>query len=146
MRHSLMKLGPSFLGIAAILACGSDSTSPSAGAAAGSYSAFEFVTTGSSGQTNQLLIGSTLQINLAANGTTTGHLHLAASGANPALDADMAGTWTQNGSIVDFTQAADTFVKDMLFTLQPVGTGVWDLVGDGSFSGTAVHLNLRHGP
>ena len=145
MRQSHMRIGPILLGIAALVGCGGDSTAPSQSAAAGSYSAFQFVTTGSSGQTNQLLIGSTVEITLASNGTTTGHLHLAASGSQPVFDADLAGTWSQTGDVIDFTQAVDNFLNDLLFTIQPIANGVWDLVADGSFSGTAVRLTLRHG-
>ncbi len=140
-----MRIGPILLGFAAMVACGSDSTSPSQSAAAGSYSAFEFVTTGSSGITNQLVIGSTVQITLASNGTTTGHLHLAASGSQQAFDADLAGTWSQTGNVIDFTESVDNFVNNMLFTIQPIAIGVWDLVGDATFSGTRVQLTLRHG-
>ncbi|HMI56095.1 MAG TPA: hypothetical protein VK494_07910, partial [Gemmatimonadaceae bacterium] len=107
-----MKIGSVFLA-AAMFACGGDSTSPTESIPVGSYTAFEFTTTGASGSTNQLLIGSTLQITLAANGTTSGHLHLAAQGGEPAFDRDMAGTWTRTGNTVDFAQSADTFVDDM---------------------------------
>ena len=145
MKQPFTRTRPIFLGIAAIVACGGGSTSPSQYAAAGSYSAFQFVTTGSSGQTNQLLIGSSVQIVLAPNGTTTGHLHLAASGSQPAFDADLAGTWSQSGNVIDFTEAVDNFVNAMLFTIEPIASGVWDLVGEGTFSGTQVQLRLRHG-
>jgi hypothetical protein len=130
---------------AGLIACGSDSTAP-AELPVGSYTAIEFVTTGSSGQTNQLVIGGSLQMTLAANGTTSGHLHMAASGSNPVFDADMAGTWTMSGNVVDFSQSADTFVRNMHFTLQPIATDTWDLVGDQAFSGTRIQLTLRHTP
>ena len=83
-------------------------------------------------------------MNLASNGTTSGHLHIAASGAQPVLDADMAGTWTQNGDTIDFTQTADTFVRDMSFTIQRISTSVWALVGDQVFAGTRINLTLAH--
>ncbi|PYO07505.1 MAG: hypothetical protein DMD30_10825 [Gemmatimonadetes bacterium] len=98
MRQPLKRVSPFSFLVAALLACGGDSTGP-AQPPVGDYTAFQFVTTGGSGSTNQLLIGSTLQISLAANGTTSGHLHLAASGGNPPLDADMAGTWTITGNL-----------------------------------------------
>jgi hypothetical protein len=145
MMQVAMKIGPLFLA-AGMLACGSDSTSPTESMPVGSYTAFEFVTTGSSGQTDQLLIGSTLEITLSAAGTTSGHLHMAAQGGQAAFDADMAGTWTRTGNTVDFTQNADTFVNDMIFTIQPVAADVWDLEGDQAFSGTLIQLTLRHGP
>jgi hypothetical protein len=141
MKGSLMRLSPFFLVATAMMACGgSDSTSPS-GNVAGSYTATQFVTTGSSGQTNQLLAGSTLVINLAGNGTTTGHLHLAAQGGNPVLDFDMTGTWSQTGTTVNFSQTADTFVRNIPFTVVANGSK-WALEGTGSFSGTAVQITL----
>ena len=132
-------------GVAGLLACGGDSTSPQS-AISGSYSAYTWTTTGASGQTNQLVNGSTLQINLAANGTTTGHMHIAASGGNPAFDADMAGTWTQTGNSVGFTLADDSFMNDMVFEIQPFAANVWDLVGQDTFDQTLIRLTLRHGP
>jgi len=141
MKGSLMRISPFFLVATAMMACGgSDSTSPS-GNVAGSYTATQFVTTGSSGQTNQILAGSTLVINLAGNGTTTGHLHLAAQGGNPVLDFDMTGTWSQTGTTVNFSQTADTFVRNIPFTVVANGSK-WALEGTGSFSGTAVQITL----
>lgn len=130
--------------LAATTACGSDSTSPQS-PLVGSYTAFQWVTTGGSGQTNQLNIGSTLQITLNADGSTSGHMHQAASNGAPAADFDMAGTWAENNNMVNFTQSADTFVRNMIFAVQPIATGVVDLVGDQVFSGTRVQLTLRHG-
>ena len=142
MKHSLMKTAPILLGIAAVLACG-DSTSPGS-TPVGSYTAIIFVTSDVNGPTNQLALGGTLQINLAANGTTSGHLHAAASGAQPVFDADMAGTWTQNGEVIDFSQTADTFVNDMPFTIQRISTSVSALVGDKVFLGTRINVTLAH--
>ena len=130
--------------VAILAGCGSESTAPQSGLV-GSYTAFQWVTTGGSGQTNQLTIGSTLQITLSANGSTSGHMHLAASNGVPAADIDLAGTWTTQNNTVDFTQVADNFLRDMVFTIQPIATGVWDLIGDQVFSGTRVQLTLRHG-
>lgn len=127
---------------ALLLACGG-SDEPSSSAYAGSYVATSWTTTGNSGHQDQLLAGSTLQITLAPNGTTTGHLHVAASGANPVFDADMAGTWAVSGNvIVDFTQAADTFVKNMLFTVGSNIQGIITLTGDQTFSGTRIEIIL----
>jgi len=142
MKRSLTKMVAGLVTAAALLACGSDKTGPALNAA-GSYTAFEFVTTGGSGMTNQLAIGSTLNLVLSSNGTTSGHLHLAASGGNPAFDADMTGTWTQDGMTVEISQPADTFVRDMPLTMTANGGATWDLVGDKTFSGTRIQLTLR---
>ena len=128
---------------ALFLACGGDSTSPAPDIAVGNYTAVSFVTTGNSGQRNEILAGSTLVLNLNANGTTSGHLHFAASGGSPALDADMAGTWTRVGTTVEFNQTADTFVRDMQFELTPGLADGWDLVGDAGFSGTRIQITLK---
>lgn len=129
--------------MAAAAACGGDSTSPPDNTAAGSYTAVSFVTSGSSGQTNQIAAGSTLQIVLAPDGSTSGHLHMPASSSNPAIDADMTGSWTQSGDVVTFTQSADTFIRNMAFTLSFDPANGWTLVGDQTFSGTNIKITLK---
>jgi hypothetical protein len=129
---------------ALLLACGG-SDEPSSSAYAGSYVATSWTTTGNSGHQDQLLAGSTLQITLNPNGTTTGHLHVAASGANPVFDADMGGTWTVNANVIEFTQAADTFVRNMIFTVGSNIQGIITLTGDKTFSGTQIQITLTRG-
>jgi hypothetical protein len=131
------------IGLPSLLLACEDSTSPPENSAAGNYTAIYFVTTGGSGQRNEIQAGSTLVLNLNANGTTSGHLHFAASTGSPAFDADMAGTWTQSGTTVDISQSADTFVRDMPFELTPDPIGGWDLVGDQVFSDTRIQITLR---
>ena len=84
-------------------------------------------------------------MNLNSNGTTSGHLHVAANGTTPVVDADMAGTWTLNGDVVTFTQAADTFVRNMPFTVQRAGRNVVGMAGDLIFSGTRINVTLAPG-
>ena len=141
MKQSVIRTGPILLGIAAIVACGGGGSTAPTSVLVGSYNAIQFVTTGSSGQTNQILAGSTLSINLMPNGTTTGHLHMVASGGNSALDADMAGTWTQTGNSVTFSQAADSFVRNMTWAVAAAGSS-WQLLGDQVFSGTEIKVTL----
>jgi hypothetical protein len=129
------------LAFAVSAACG-DSNAPRGGPV-GDYTAIQFVTTGSSGQRDELAAGSTLNLNLASNGTTSGHLHVAASASNPELDADMTGTWREDGNVVTVSQAADTFVKDMPFTLSNDPVNGWILVGDKSFNSVRIQLTLR---
>ncbi len=130
---------------AIVLACGG-SDEPSTTPIAGTYVATFFQTTGSSGQRDEIAAGSTLTITLAANGTTTGHLHVAASGGNPALDADMAGTWTATENhVVTFTQSADTFVRNMPFTWGSDIQGISILSGDKVFSSTRIEVTLTRG-
>jgi len=124
-------------------ACGSDTTTEPPNALVGSYTATQWETTGGSpsGQTNQLLAGSYLHITLASDGTTSGQLHVAASGSNPAVDADMAGTWSESNDKVTLSQSADTFVRNLTFTVVPNGTK-WSLTADQVFSGTRIQITL----
>jgi len=126
----------------AAFACGGYSTSPT-NSAAGNYTAISFVTSGNSGQTDQLANGGSLLLNLASGGSTSGHLHMAASASNPAVDADMAGTWSQNGDVVTISQSADTFVRDMPFTLTLDPAYGWTLVGNKDFNGTNINITLK---
>jgi hypothetical protein len=142
MNQAFMKVGAGIFAVTALVACGSDSTAPGINAA-GSYTATTFMTTGPSGQNDQLLSGSTVHITLADNGKTSGQLHIPASASNPTVDADLTGTWTQHGMTVRFSiPAVDTFINDMPFTLTANGPSAWDLVGDMGFSGTRVQLTL----
>ena len=126
---------------AGLLGCGSDKMTSPPLSLAGNYVATEWVTTGSSGQTNQLLGGSGLGLALQEDGTVTGDLHLAASGGNPAVDYDMAGTWTKSGNTLTFTQAADTFVRDMTFNIVPNGTR-WSLTADQVIGSTRIQITI----
>jgi hypothetical protein len=144
LEHQLKTLLMVSLALASA-ACGGDSTSPPS-AIVGTYTAIQWQTTGNSGSTNQLVIGSTLQISLSADGSTSGHMHVAASNGQPATDFDLAGHWTASGSTVDFTQVEDNFLADMIFTLDPISNDAWDLVGDASFPGSRVELRLRRTP
>jgi len=141
MKQSVKRTGPILLGIAAIVACGGGGSTAPTSVLVGSYNAVQFVTTGSSGQTNQILAGSTLSINLNSNGSTTGHLHVAASGGNSAFEADMAGTWTRTGNSVTFSQVADSFVRNMTWAVTAAGSS-WELVGDQVFSGVRTQVTL----
>jgi hypothetical protein len=129
------------LALAVSAAACSDSNAPT-GVPAGSYTAISFLTSGTSGQRNELSAGSALTLNLASNGTTSGHLHFAASASNPVFDADMAGTWRADGSVVTISQTADTFVRNMPFTFSFDPANGWILVGDQTFSGTRIQVTL----
>lgn len=128
-----------------LVSCG-DSTSPSGLSPAGSYHAAVFVTTRTTGQRDEIQAGSTLNIILAENGITSGHLHVSGTGGGPPFDADLGGTWTRNGDVVDFIQPVDTFVDDMLFTFALGANGYFTLTGDQVFTGTRIQIVLTQGP
>ena len=141
MNQRALRLGAVLI-ITVVLGCGGDKTTTSPPLSiVGSYMATQWVTTGTSGQTNQLLAGSTLNLNLASDGSTSGHLHVAASGNNPALDQDMAGTWSQSNDKVTISQSADTFVRDLTFNVVPNGNA-WSLSTDQVVNGTRIQLTL----
>jgi hypothetical protein len=141
MKNFATRIAPILLAAAAATHCGGDSTAPQ-DVMVGTYEAVQFVTTtGSASPVNQLAAGSRLHIQLAADGTVTGHLHIAASGSDPAFDADMAGTWSKSGNTVTFSQGADTFVRNMDFATI-ANADVFDLKGDQVFSGTRIQLTL----
>jgi hypothetical protein len=126
-----------------LTACGGDSTSPSTDPPAGNYNAIQFVTTGSSGQRDELMAGGSLQLELDPDHTTSGHLHVAASSNGPVFDADMAGTWTVTGNVVTVSQPADTFVRNMPFTLELDPVNGYVLLGDKTFSSTRIQITLK---
>ena len=138
---SFIKVAPMLVGVAAMVGC-NGITSLAKRGPVGAYTAIILVTTENSVATNELANGWSFTINLADDGTTSGHLHRAASGSNPAFDADMAGTWTQYGNTVEFTQAAETFVRGMPFTIESLTDRIWWLVGDDVFGTTRVNVRL----
>ena len=102
-----------------------------------------WVTTGGTGQTSELQAGSTLLLTLHANGLTSGHLHIAATTSRPVFDADMSGTWTQNGSTISISQSVDTFVQHTSFEMSPDPVNGWDLAGTTNFAGAQIQIILK---
>lgn len=125
-----------------LAACGGDgtATSPPASSVVGQYSAMTFRTTDAGTVTDQLALGASLAIDLAQDGTTSGRLFVPGGGDTPGtdLDADLAGTWARVNNTIRFTQNADTFVRDMAFTI-----GTDELLGSATFGGVLVEVVLR---
>lgn len=123
-------------GLLCLSACDGIPTSPEELAA--QYSATTFTVLQNGTTSNVLASGGSLVITLAADGTTTGQLSIPASvnGGTP-LNASMAGTFTLATGIVDFHQSADTFVRDMPFTVSKK-----TLSGNRTFSGATVDVVL----
>jgi hypothetical protein len=115
MRSSTLR-GPSLALTIALTACGDD-FSPTVENVAGSYSASTFTYRTDAGTTDLLAAGAVVSIDLAEDGTTTGEIFVEDGGEGGGdLEADLAGTWTLEGSTVTFDQAADTFIRDLEFT------------------------------
>ena len=120
------------------LACDGDPFAPTVSNVTGSYTATTFTTTSGGVTTDHLADGASFTITLRADGTTTGRLFIPGGDEGGGdLDADMAGTWTLTGSTVEFTQTADTFVRDMPFTASRNRLG-----GIATFSGTTIRVTL----
>jgi hypothetical protein len=119
-----------------VAACGDDGLSPAD--LAGSYVATVFaVTPAGQSAVDVLAAGGSLTITLSASGSTTGSLVVPASVPGGPLTASMAGTFSLNGTTVTFTQAADTFVRNM-----PMTASGSTLTATQSFGGDTVQLTL----
>ena len=123
----------------ALGSCGGEDTfSPTMEAVAGSYTASSLTLVSSVGTTDLLALGSTVDITLAANGTTSGRLFVPGGDDDGGdLDVDLAGTWALSGSNVTFNQTGDSFIRDVEFTAGPD-----QLNGEGEFSGAIIRLVL----
>jgi hypothetical protein len=89
--------------------------------------------------TDWLAEGAKFTIDLAGDGSTTGHLFIPGIEEDGSdLDADLAGTWTLKGDTVRFTHEADTFVRDMPFLVKE-----GKLEGDHTFDGTRIQIVLE---
>ena len=123
-----------------LIGCSDDPVTPiTAASLAGTSNATTFtVTPPGQALINVLSAGGSLTITLNADGSTTGTLFVpaAASGSGD-VTASMVGTFTISGSTVEFTQADDTFVRDMTFTVS--GN---TLSGNETFSGAVVVVVL----
>jgi hypothetical protein len=119
---------------AVLLAACSDSTAPTMRSVAGSYSATSFTVTESGGTTNILAAGGSITLTLTAAGVTSGRLFVP-GGAEDGGDFDEAltGTWTLQDSTVTLEHDADTFLRDMTFTVRGQ-----QLVGEETFSDVTV--------
>lgn len=122
-----------------LLACGGGdgATDPPAESIAGSYAATNFKVMDSGATIDVLAQGGSLSITLTSQNATTGRLFVPGGGEGGVdLDADLVGTWTLSVGTLRFTQAADTFMRDIAFTVKgqtlvsqdTAGGAVFDIV------------------
>ncbi|HEX7942357.1 MAG TPA: hypothetical protein VF488_11165 [Gemmatimonadaceae bacterium] len=116
-RHRVRLLALVTLASALMSGCGSDSpTQPSS--LAGTYVATVFTVTPTGQSTIDVLAaGGSLSVTIASDNTASGSLSIPASVAGTPFNASMAGTVVQSGSTAKFQQTADTFVRDLTFTI-----------------------------
>jgi hypothetical protein len=104
----------------------------------GSYKATVFqVTPAGQPMIDVLAKGGTLSMVIAADNSTTGSLSLPPSILGSPFSATLTGTAVQTGNTVKFQQTADTFIRDLTFTVngaaleaknQTAGVGVFTVV------------------
>ncbi|NIR46649.1 MAG: hypothetical protein GWN99_19775 [Gemmatimonadetes bacterium] len=108
-------------------------SAPAIDEVAGAYSATTF-TVRNGGTTDVLAGGGSIDLVLNADGTTTGRLFVPdLFGPGTGIDADLAGSWHFYGPRLELNHAADTFLRDMIFS---VGSGRFS--GEEEFSGVTI--------
>jgi hypothetical protein len=86
--------------------------------AAGTYTATTFMVQENGGTTDILADGGLITVILNADGTTAGRIFVPGGGEGGGdFDEDLAGTWTLAGTMVTLDHTADTFLRDMAFTV-----------------------------
>jgi hypothetical protein len=97
--------------------CGSD-TPNQPSSIAGAYTATVFRVTPTGQPTVDVLAqGGSLSVTIASDNTASGSLSLPASITGTPFTASMTGTVVQTSATVRFEQTADTFVRDLTFTV-----------------------------
>lgn len=102
-------------------------------AGSNSYGAISFTTTLDGKTTDWLAQGAVIQISLALDGSTTGHILVpGVYGDGSDFDEDLAGSWSLDGSTATLSHSADTFLRDMPFTVEDD-----QIIGDRAFGDDA---------
>jgi hypothetical protein len=125
----------------ALAACSDDDDdgfNPTVDDVAGSYTASAFTLTSGNGDFDLLALGATVTATLDADGTTSGRLQVPGGvGGAPAVDEDLAGTWTLSGTTVTFSPSASSLLSDVDFAVGPN-----TLTGEGIYQGAVLLLVL----
>lgn len=125
------------------LACGSDDspTAPTHDQLVGSYAATTFTASVGGLSQDVLAAGGSVTLALAGDGSATAHVVVPASlTGSTTFDQTLTGTWALSGNTVtldDPDNTSDTFLENL--QLKASGN---TLVGNGTFTGVAVHLVL----
>jgi hypothetical protein len=134
MRHlmtSLRRYAALFMATSALVACGGDSPTqtPQADTLAGTYTATTFrVTPTGQAMIDVLAQNGSLVLTIASDNSTSGSLLVPSTvPGGTALLASMLGTATRTGTTVRFQQTADTFVRDLTWTISGKTLQVSDL-------------------
>jgi len=94
------------------------SVAPTIEAVSGAYHATTFTARQAGATTDFLTAGGSITLTLTVSGTTSGRVFVPGGGDTGGdFDEDLAGTWTLQGSTVTLDHPADTFLRDMRFTV-----------------------------
>lgn len=108
-------------------------------AAKGAYGMYTLTTTENGQTIDRLAEGSSFTIELTADGRTTGRLFVPGGDEDGSdFDADLVGTWSLAGDVVEFAHEADTFLRDMVFQVEDAR-----LSGDETFGDVRVRIVLE---
>ena len=87
---------------------------------AGAYHATRFEREEGGIVTDELALGASIDLTLAANGSTTGTLFVPMGNSDGTdFQADLTGTWTLNGQAVTLSHPSATFLVDVVFAYTP---------------------------
>lgn len=115
-----------------------ETAGPSIGTVAGVYAATTFTSTTNGATTNHLAEQAQILIVLHTDGSTEGQLFVPGGNDDGSdVNEELTGIWTLSGSTVALDHTADTFLRDMPFTVS--GTR---LLGDVTIDGTRVQVTL----
>ena len=107
-------------------------------AAEGDYGVYTMTTTVDGQTVDQLAQGLSLTLTLTEDGRTSGRLFMPEGDEDGSdYEADLTGTWTLTGNVVDFSHQADTFIRDMSFRVEG-----GQLSGDEMFGDTRAHSRI----
>jgi hypothetical protein len=134
MRTTMPALG--VLALLSALACSSSTTASDTVAGTYQASRLRFTEQGQA-TVDALAGGATITITLTNTGTTTGTFFVpgALNGGVP-QSYDLSGTYLRTGAVLEFTHSADTFLRDVPWTIQgatlvttaSAGGGQYDVV------------------
>ncbi len=112
--------------------------SPDMAAVAGTYRAATFTMEEAGVTTDWLARGARITLTLNSDGTTAGRLFVPGGGEGGSdFEEDLSGSWELSGTTLRLDHAAETFLRDMVFSL--AGT---QLRGDETFGSVTVRVAL----
>lgn len=125
------------LSLVAITGCGDDGFEPTVDNVSGSYVATVLTVEETSGTTDYLAFGATMEVTLHPDGTVDGQFFVPSLGPGGSdIDVALGGAWSLDGNQVTIESIQDTFLQDVVFTATEGRL-------DGEFVGNGVSVQVR---